>query len=232
MKMAIFSSVERMGIEMAKNSAAKIKANNKHAKEKYEEVKFRVPRGEKEKLKSIACENGSSLNGYIYEAVKHYSNLTSPTAENRPIHIRPMTSEEANLTEHISKAVINHIGCIKADMGFSGNEFWASFQKYPLNSKYAIQFGRVTDSIFKYLRDKRFLSNRSALSHFCASKSVYCYDNKMDYGVRVDCEEFSYLMRLNPRKIVTNMVCYCFYTSDLEGYLKGQPIERTSEHGK
>lgn len=217
---------------MAKNSAAKIKANNKHALKAYDEIKFRVPKGEKEKLKSIACENGRSLNSYIYEAVKRYSKLSSSSAENLPIHIKPMRTSEATLTDHIGNAVIKHIGCIKADMGFSGSEFWTSFQKNPLNKEYSERFGHITDIVLRFLRtDNRFLSNRSALTHFCASKGVL-YDNKMDYGVRVDCQEFSYLMRLNPRNIVTSMVCYCFYTTELEGYLKGQPIERTSEHGK
>ena len=55
-----------------KNSAAKLKANNRYAKEKYEEIKFRVRRGEKEKLMQYAREHDYSLNAFIYDAVCHF----------------------------------------------------------------------------------------------------------------------------------------------------------------
>ena len=58
-----------------KNSAAKLKANNRYAKEKYEEIKFRVHRGEKEKLMQYAREHDYSLNAFIYDAVCRYRQI-------------------------------------------------------------------------------------------------------------------------------------------------------------
>ena len=55
-----------------KNSAAKLRANNRYAKDKYEEIKFRVRRGEKDKLMQYAREHDYSLNAFIYDAVCHY----------------------------------------------------------------------------------------------------------------------------------------------------------------
>ena len=55
-----------------KNSAAKLRANNRYAKDKYEEIKFRVRRGEKDKLMQYAHEHDYSLNAFIYDAVCHY----------------------------------------------------------------------------------------------------------------------------------------------------------------
>ena len=55
-----------------KNSAAKLRANNRYAKDKYEEIKFRVRRGEKDKLMQYAREHDYSLNAFVYDAVCHY----------------------------------------------------------------------------------------------------------------------------------------------------------------
>lgn len=58
-----------------KNSAAKLRANNRYAKEKYEEIKFRVRRGEKENLMQYAREHDYSLNAFIYDAVCRYRQI-------------------------------------------------------------------------------------------------------------------------------------------------------------
>lgn len=49
---------------------AKKKANSKYLKNTVETIAFRVPRGEKEKLKDVAERAGLSLNAFISEAVK------------------------------------------------------------------------------------------------------------------------------------------------------------------
>lgn len=54
------------------NSAAKIRANNHYTAKNYDEIKFRVPKGEKDKLKQYAQEHDYSLNAFIYDAVLRY----------------------------------------------------------------------------------------------------------------------------------------------------------------
>lgn len=49
---------------------AKKKANSKYLKNTVETIAFRVPKGEKEKLKGVAERAGLSLNAFISEAVK------------------------------------------------------------------------------------------------------------------------------------------------------------------
>lgn len=49
---------------------AKKKANSKYLKNTVETIAFRVPKGEKEKLKDVAERAGLSLNAFIGEAVK------------------------------------------------------------------------------------------------------------------------------------------------------------------
>lgn len=49
---------------------AQRRATAKWHKEKVEEIKFRVPVGEKESIQSHAKEQGESTNAFIYRAVK------------------------------------------------------------------------------------------------------------------------------------------------------------------
>lgn len=46
------------------------KASKKYITEKLDEIKLRVPKGEREILKKHAEKMGESVNGFIYRAVK------------------------------------------------------------------------------------------------------------------------------------------------------------------
>ena len=49
---------------------AKRKANKKYITEKLDDVRFRVPKGEREILKEHAEKMGESVNAFVYRAVK------------------------------------------------------------------------------------------------------------------------------------------------------------------
>ena len=49
---------------------AKLKANKKYITEKLDDVRFRVPKGEREILKKHAEKMGESVNAFVYRAVK------------------------------------------------------------------------------------------------------------------------------------------------------------------
>lgn len=51
-------------------SEAKLRANKKHQQEKLEEIKFRVPKGEKAQIQAYAAAQGESTNAFIYRAVR------------------------------------------------------------------------------------------------------------------------------------------------------------------
>lgn len=51
-------------------SEAKLRANKKHQQEKLEEIKFRVPKGEKAQIQAYAAARGESTNAFIYRAVR------------------------------------------------------------------------------------------------------------------------------------------------------------------
>ena len=50
---------------MAKNSPAKIAANNRYAARAYERINLVVPKGRKATIEARASEKGESVNGYI-----------------------------------------------------------------------------------------------------------------------------------------------------------------------
>ena len=54
---------------MPKNSAAKIAANSRYDKKTYDQITLRVPKGQKDIIKSIAESKGLSPNGYINQAI-------------------------------------------------------------------------------------------------------------------------------------------------------------------
>ena len=54
---------------MAKNSAAKIAANNRYTSKAYDKVSFLVPKGEREGIKTHAANMGESVNAFIMRAV-------------------------------------------------------------------------------------------------------------------------------------------------------------------
>ena len=54
---------------MATNESQR-KASKKYIAGKIDEIKFRVPKGEREMLKKHAAKMGESVNGFIYRAVK------------------------------------------------------------------------------------------------------------------------------------------------------------------
>ena len=51
-------------------SEAQLKASKKYISEKLDEIRFRVPKGEREILKKHAEMMGEALNKFLYRAVK------------------------------------------------------------------------------------------------------------------------------------------------------------------
>ena len=51
-------------------SEARRRANKKYINERLDEIKFRVPKGERDLLKQHAEKMGESVNAFVYRAVK------------------------------------------------------------------------------------------------------------------------------------------------------------------
>ena len=51
-------------------SASQLQATKKYIKEKLDEIKLRVPKGQREVIQQHAARQGESVNGFITRAVK------------------------------------------------------------------------------------------------------------------------------------------------------------------
>ena len=59
------------------------------------------------------------------------------------------------------------------------------------------------------------------MSKFCYEHPESSYeDDRNHYGVRVDTEQYSYLMRLNPNRGEYNLYCYCYQRDWLDNHLQ------------
>ena len=56
---------------MAKNSEARIRANNKYSAKAYDDIKIRVKKGERERFKSYLQKREKSLNGFVVSCISY-----------------------------------------------------------------------------------------------------------------------------------------------------------------
>ena len=114
------------------------------------------------------------------------------------------------------------IGYLRADFGSNGNEFWTTWNDFRKDLK-TDDFKKEFDLVINSYRfgDGEFLSGRSTMSKFCYEHPESSYeDDRNHYGVRVDTERYSYLMRLNPNRGEYNLYCYCYQKEWLNNHLK------------
>jgi len=114
------------------------------------------------------------------------------------------------------------IGYLRADFGSTGKEFystWNDFRKDLKTDDFKKEFDLVINS-YRF-GDGEFLSGRSTMSKFCYEHPESSYeDDRNQYGVRVDTERYSCLMRLNPNRGEYNLYCYCYQKEWLNNHLK------------
>ena len=68
---------------------ARNKATQKYAAKAYDRVEVKIKKGEKEKLKAFATENGLSVNALIVQAVNFYAK-----SQNKEEPLEPLATNE------------------------------------------------------------------------------------------------------------------------------------------
>ena len=140
----------------------------------------------------------------------------------------PMQLEEARYSYRNSQQINSQtglIGYLRADMGTNGNEFWSTWNDYRKDLKTDDFKSEFDDVINSFREQGQFLSDRQTLSSFCDdAKSVLRFGERYgagrDYGVRVNTQDYAYLMRLNPHKSEYNLYCYCYRKDWLDHHLE------------
>ena len=139
------------------------------------------------------------------------------------LSIKPMTEAERMYCYSQSsqiKCQTGNIGYLRADMDTNGQGFfstWNDFQKDLKTDEFKTEF----DEVINQLRDSGFLKNRTALENYCFAHPEAAFGSDFrDFGVRVDTEKHSYMMRLNPNKGEYNLYCYCYRKDWLDRHMK------------
>lgn len=144
------------------------------------------------------------------------------------LYIRPVTLPERSYTYSQSQQIsmqTGFIGYLRADMDSNGEGFfstWNDFRKDLKTQAFKDEF----DEVINGFRDEGyFLYNRAALSKYCNSHPEASFGKdslgyEREYGVRVNTDQYAYLMRLNPHKGEYNLYCYCYVREWLDRHLK------------
>ena len=143
--------------------------------------------------------------------------------ETMDLEIRPATKAERMYTYSQSQQISMQTGCIghlRADMDTNGEGFFSSWDDFRKDLK-TQEFKDEFDSVLNAMRENGgLLSNRTALSKYCYSTPASDFGDGREFGVRVDTDVYSYLMRLNPHKGEYNLYCYCYRKDWLDDHLK------------
>lgn len=144
------------------------------------------------------------------------------------MEIQIMKPEERNYTYSQSQQISMQTGCIghlRADMDSSGEGFfssWDDFRKDLKTQEFKDEFDEVINELRK---DGGFLHSRTALAQYCsihpeASFGKDVLGNEREFGVRVNTDQYAYMMRLNPHKGEYNLYCYCYRKDWLDSHLE------------
>lgn len=150
------------------------------------------------------------LASYSYLSETEYDATAEKVHKLADFSVRPIKQVEQKYTFAQSQQISMQtglIGYLRADMDSSGKGFFSSWNNFRSDLK-TDEFKEEFDNVINSLREKgNFLSNRDTLNRFCNITPEGRYWDPADhYGVRVDTEKYSYLMRLNPKRANTTSI--------------------------
>lgn len=137
--------------------------------------------------------------------------------------LRPLLEVERNYTywqgQQISQKT-GFIGYLRADMGSSGKEFWSTWNDFSVSRK-TDEFKAELDSVINDLRGANgILTDRQSLASYCLNNRETSFENGREFGVRIDTNDYSYLLRLNPYGGEYNLYCHCYEKIWLDLHMK------------
>ncbi len=143
------------------------------------------------------------------------------------IEMIPMKETERKYTFNQSRQIemqTGQIGYLRADMDRDGKGFFSSWNG-TRDSLKTNAFKKEFDEVINALRfdDKynKILANRESMSRFCMKNPEIKYEDVRDfYGVRVNTDDYAYLLKLNPNAGDYNLYCYCYKKDWLDSHLK------------
>lgn len=112
------------------------------------------------------------------------------------------------------------IGHLRADMGTGSNGFFSTWFDFRKDLK-TDEFKTELDEIINDLRSELLKSRSSIRKYGCEHPETAMAGNcGTEYGVRVNTQNYAYLLRMNPNKGDYNLYCYCYRREHLDNHLK------------
>lgn len=143
------------------------------------------------------------------------------------ITIRPISPQEKSFCytqSHQLMIQTGSIGYLRADFGSSGESFhstWFDHRKELKNDAFVAEFDKVINALRENEEYGGILRGRDDMRTYCkANAAAFKGSYTTEYGVRVDTEHYSYLLRMNPLKGDYNLYCYCYVKLYLDHHLK------------
>ena len=140
--------------------------------------------------------------------------------------IRLMKPEEYNFAYTQKQEIMDDSACIghlRVDLGSNGQGFYSNWDDHrpELNSP---EFKQEFDDVISALREQEisgcFLKDRDSLKKFCSQfPEAKMTEDGREFGFRLDTDEYSYMMRLNPNRGEYAAYIYAYERDLLDFYL-------------
>ena len=141
------------------------------------------------------------------------------------ITIRPLLPSEQKYTYSQSSQIENQtglIGHLHGSLETAGSSFLTSWDNHNIHLN-TPEFKQLFDEVINTLRSDPscdlILRNRASLAAYCRAHPESSFGNEREYGIRVDTQDYSMLMRLNPNLGEYNLYCYCYIRPWLDQHL-------------
>ncbi len=117
------------------------------------------------------------------------------------------------------------IGHLRADMDVTGTGFftsWFDFRESLKTSEFKAEFDEVINACRFNEQYGGILSSRERMKKYCRNHLEAGFDGSYctEYGFRVDTENYSYMMRLNPQKADYELYCFCYKREYLDRHMR------------
>lgn len=152
--------------------------------------------------------------------------------------IRLMKDEEINFAYTQRKDIMQESGCIghlRVDMDSTGTGFFSSWDTHTAELKtdaFKAEFDEVINELRFGEESGGFLKNRESIKSFVRKvpESSITEDN-IAFGLRVDTDDYAYMVRLNPNKGEYAAYIYAYDRDLLDAYLEPQQEHSLEEEG-
>ena len=141
--------------------------------------------------------------------------------------IRLMKPEEYNFAYTQKQHILEDSGCIghlRVDLGSNGQGFYSNWDDHrpELNSP---EFKQEFDDVINALREQEisgcFLKDRDSLKKFCNQfPEAKMTEDGREFGFRLDTDDYTYMMRLNPNRGEYAAYIYAYERDLLDFYLE------------